>query len=168
MQKLVNTTDKTLSVFSCLFFAGFIIVVLIQVFSRTFLPKTPAWTEELARYCFIYAIACTAGLAVRREAFVAVDVFTGFLPEKLKRYHKIFINTLLLLFTLFFEIFSVFKFAFLKNRMVSTALEIPMQIVYFAMVILFFMLSLSYLFEIIMLIKNNKEEILQIEEENII
>ena len=34
---------------------GYIGAVVIQVFSRTFLPFVPSWTEEAARYLFIYS-----------------------------------------------------------------------------------------------------------------
>jgi len=157
MRKVVKYLDNTLAVLAIVFSLAFVIVVSVQIFSRTFLPRTPAWTEEISRYCFIYAIASAGGLAVRKDAFVAVDLLTNFIPKRFQKLHKILLNLFLMIFVIFFEVCSVFKFAFLKQRLVSTALEIPMQYIYFAMVFLFAMLALSYLIELILLLTGQKE-----------
>lgn len=156
MRSALKALDKTLAFFACIFVTAFVGVVVIQVFSRTFLPRTPSWTEELARYFFIYAVAAGGGLAVRANAYVAVDILTAKIPRRFKRLHTVFINLLMCAFTAFFLIGSVFKFAFLKVRMVSTALEMPMQYVYFAMIILFGMLTLCYLIEAVLAATGNE------------
>lgn len=157
MQKVSSSLDKMLSVLAFLFSVSFVVVVIIQIFSRTFLPKTPAWTEELARYSFIYAIAFAGGLAVRANAYVSVDIFTSMLPEKLVKFHVIAIDAFMMLFCGFFLYKSVFKFAFLKQRLVSTALEIPMQVIYFAMVLLFGLMAICYLLEILLIVTGQKQ-----------
>lgn len=147
MKKVINNLDRILAALAVLATAGYIISVIIQIFSRTFLPKAPSWTEEMGRYFFVYAVALSAGLAVRTNAYVAVDIFTSKIPEKLKHYYHVALNVFLMLFSLYFLCYSVLKFTFLKARLVSAALEIPMQYIYFSMVILFGMLTVSYLFE---------------------
>jgi TRAP-type C4-dicarboxylate transport system permease small subunit len=123
---------------------------MIQVLCRffTFLPVF-AWTEEVARYAFIYALAFGVGVAVRANAYVSVDIFTNMIPKRFKRLYAICLNSLLCVFAVFFEVKSAVNFAFLKARFVSTALEIPMQSIFFAMVILFGMLSLMYFLEVL-------------------
>ena len=159
MSKIVSYIEKILQFFSVLFTMLFCAVVIIQIFSRTLLPKTPSWTEELARYFFIYAVAFAAGLAAKNNSYVSVDILTAKIPEKFQKLFQISVNFALLVFCGFFLFGSVPKFAFLKARLVSTALEWPMQYIYFSMVLLFGMLTLTYVYEIIRLIisKNSLE-----------
>jgi TRAP-type C4-dicarboxylate transport system permease small subunit len=154
---IAKTLDKLLTIFACIFVFAFCITVIIQIICRSlpFLP-IPSWTEELARYCFIYAVACGAGLAVRTNSYVAVDILTNLLPQRFKRAYTVGLNLLLCLFAVFFETRCAIRFASLRARMVSTAMEIPMQWVYFALVILFGMLSIMYLFEVILLFQGQK------------
>lgn len=163
MKKFIKIYNEIMSSMGVVCLLGFIISVLVQVFSRTFLPKTPPWTEEAARYLFIYMVAFGCSVAVHKKEFVGVDLFTGFLPEKLKAVFPKIINLLLLVFCFFVLTQSVLSFALIKYRMVSTAMQIPMQYVYFAMILLFGMLILSYLLEIVysfMYKEDEKEEVM--------
>ncbi|MBR0205040.1 MAG: TRAP transporter small permease subunit, partial [Synergistaceae bacterium] len=56
---------------------GYIVAVVIQVFARTFLPVVPSWTEEAARYLFIYSVALGAGIVVLKDEYARVDIFTA-------------------------------------------------------------------------------------------
>jgi len=156
MRKTVKYIDRTLAFFAAAATVGYISSVVIQIFSRSFLPRTPSWTEETARYFFIYAIAFAAGLAVRNNSYVAVDIFVSKIPQRLKKWYQIALNVFLALFSMYFGSQSVCKFAFLKARFVSTSLEIPMQYIYFSLIILFGMLTLSFLLETILLVKYDK------------
>ena len=135
--------------------------VLIQVISRTFLPKTPSWTEELARYLFIYMVAFGSSVAVHKKEFVAVDLIIDFLPKIIRKLIELVINIVLLLFVTFVLLKSVLSFAILEYRMVSTAMQVPMQYIYFSMIILFGLLILSFVMEILYQVKeilSNKGE----------
>lgn len=157
MKKIISNLDKILAALAVAATMGYIASVMIQIFSRTFLPKTPSWTEEMSRYFFVYAVAIAAGLAVRCNAYVAVDIFISKIPGRLKHYYYVALNVFLMSFSLYFFWHSVLKFAFLKARLVSAALEIPMQYIYFSMIILFGMLTVSYLFEVLLLVKYGKK-----------
>lgn len=140
---------------------GFIISVLIQVISRTFLPKTPSWTEELARYLFIYMVAFGSSVAVHKKEFVAVDLVIDFLPNVIRKLIELIINIVLMIFVVFVFLKSVLGFAILEYRMVSTAMQVPMQYIYFSMIILFGLLILSFGLEILYQLKeilSNKGE----------
>ena len=157
IEKIKKTFDKTLSFFSCMFVVAFCAVVILQVVCRsvTFL-RAPAWTEELARYFFIYAVAFAGGLVVQTNSFVAVDILTNLIPARLKRLYAICLNFFLCLFASLFLIRSVFRFAFIRTRFVSTVLEIPMQWIYFALIILFGMLALTFFLETLSLLSGSR------------
>lgn len=149
MDSLIKKYNKFMSYLGLVCLGGFIISVLIQVISRTFLPKTPSWTEELARYLFIYMVAFGSSVAVHKKEFVAVDLIIDFLPKIIRKLIELVINIVLLLFVTFVLLKSVLSFAILEYRMVSTAMQVPMQYIYFSMIILFGLLILSFVMEIL-------------------
>lgn len=153
MDSLINKYNKFMSYLGLICLGGFIISVLIQVISRTFLPKTPSWTEELARYLFIYMVAFGASVAVHKKEFVSVDLIIDFLPKIIRKLIELVINIVLLLFVTFVLLKSVLGFAILEYRMVSTAMQVPMQYIYFSMIILFGLLILSFVMEILYQVK---------------
>lgn len=161
MDSLIKKYNKFMSYLGLVCLGGFIISVLIQVISRTFLPKTPSWTEELARYLFIYMVAFGSSVAVHKKEFVAVDLIIDFLPKIIIKLIELVINIVLLLFVTFVLLKSVLSFAILEYRMVSTAMQVPMQYIYFSMIILFGLLILSFVMEILYQVKeilSNKGE----------
>ena len=161
MDSLIKKYNKFMSYLGLVCLGGFIISVLIQVISRTFLPKTPSWTEELARYLFIYMVAFGSSVAVHKKEFVAVDLIIDFLPKIIRKLIELVINIVLLLFVTFVLLKSVLSFAILEYRMVSTAMQVPMQYIYFSMIILFGLLILSFVREILYQVKeilSNKGE----------
>lgn len=153
MDSLIKKYNKFMSYLGLICLGGFIVSVLIQVISRTFLPKTPSWTEELARYLFIYMVAFGASVAVHKKEFVAVDLIIDFLPKIIRKLIELVINIVLLLFVTFVLLKSVLGFAILEYRMVSTAMQVPMQYIYFSMIILFGLLILSFVMEILYQVK---------------
>lgn len=153
MDSLIKKYNKFMSYLGLICLGGFIISVLIQVISRTFLPKTPSWTEELARYLFIYMVAFGASVAVHKKEFVAVDLIIDFLPKIIRKLIELVINIVLFLFVTFVLLKSVLGFAILEYRMVSTAMQVPMQYIYFSMIILFGLLILSFVMEILYQVK---------------
>ena len=160
MDSLIKKYNKFMSYLGLVCLGGFIISVLIQVISRTFLPKTPSWTEELARYLFIYMVAFGSSVAVHKKEFVAVDLIIDFLPKIIRKLIELVIN-IVLLFVTFVLLKSVLSFAILEYRMVSTAMQVPMQYIYFSMIILFGLLILSFVMEILYQVKeilSNKGE----------
>ncbi len=161
MDSLIKKYNKFMSYLGLVCLGGFIISVLIQVISRTFLPKTPSWTEELARYLFIYMVAFGSSVAVHKKEFVAVDLIIDFLPKIIRKLIELVINIVLLLFVTFVLLKSVLSFAILEYRMVSTAMQVPMQYIYFSMIILFGLLIFSFVMEILYQVKeilSNKGE----------
>ncbi|MDR3265278.1 MAG: TRAP transporter small permease [Synergistaceae bacterium] len=77
---------------SSLFFAGLIAVVLLQVFARMFLPRSPHWTEEASRFLMLYMVVFAAGLAARDRAYVNVDVFINFFRGRPRALIQTFID----------------------------------------------------------------------------
>ena len=65
--KFVKVYTEILCAFGCFFYLAFCICVLIQIISRNLLPSAPSWTEEAARYTFIYMVAFGCGVAILKQ-----------------------------------------------------------------------------------------------------
>ena len=98
-------------------------------------------------------VAFGASVAVHKKEFVAVDLVIDFLPKIIRKLIELVINIVLLLFVTFVLLKSVLGFAILEYRMVSTAMQVPMQYIYFSMIILFGLLILSFVMEILYQVK---------------
>ena len=110
-------------------------------------------------------LVCLVGfiisVAVHKKEFVAVDLVIDFLPNVIRKLIELIINIVLMIFVVFVFLKSVLGFAILEYRMVSTAMQVPMQYIYFSMIILFGLLILSFGLEILYQLKeilSNKGE----------
>lgn len=162
LEKFVDLFNHVLCFFGVIFYITFVVCVLVQVISRNFLPSAPSWTEEAARYSFIYMVAFGCAVAVHRNEFVNVEFLHDALEPKFPMANRVIdlaIKVLLLLFTMYILVFSVRPFAFIKFQMLSTAMSLPMQYVYFSMVLMFAFMAVAYLCEILAIVMawNGKE-----------
>ena len=73
LDKFIKVYMEILYALSSVFYAGFCFCVLVQVISRNFLPNAPSWTEELARYSFIYMVAFGVGLAALKLSLIHIS-----------------------------------------------------------------------------------------------
>jgi len=80
--KIIKFLDKYFEEgFSVLLFAAMTIVIAIQIVLKWFgLPL--AWTEETARYIFIWSIYIGASYAVKKQSHLKVELVTLFVKEK--------------------------------------------------------------------------------------
>ena len=161
LDKFINVFDHILCFFGVIFYLTFVACVLIQVISRNFLPNAPSWTEEAARYSFIYMVSFGCAVAVHRNEFVSVEFLYDALEHKYAGVNTVIalvIKIVLLVFNLYILTQSVFSFAFIKFPMYSTAMTLPMQYVYFALVLLFGLMIIAYICEILRTILNWNEK----------
>ncbi len=133
---------------------GLLISVLIQIFARFFLPKTPPWTEEASRLFFIYAISFSAGLALKKGAYIYLDVFFNRLPRKVQQLLLIFIPVSVLWLFLLMAIFAI-QFIYLGYWEKSPSMNIRMAYIFSSMFIMGTAISYFSVLDIIASIKKN-------------
>lgn len=110
--------------------------VLLQISGRLFLPYSPAWTEELSRYLFIYMVALAAGVAIRQNRHVSVELYHHQLSLKTRAGYQIVIS---LLIGAFACIALPYSWIYAQNGtwQTSPALKVPMVYIFFSTVVLF-------------------------------
>lgn len=162
MKKFIKGYKDTMAYIAVLGLVGFIACVLIQVISRTFLPTSPNWTEEAARYLFIYMVAFAGNAAVISDEYVGVELLTETFPMGVQKLIKTLITIALFIFSVIIFYFCVIGpqglLAVTPPAMKTTAMGIPMKYIYYSMIILFGFYILSYAMRLYMLFADKKEE----------
>lgn len=156
--KFVKIYTEILCAFGCIFYLTFCVCVLIQIISRNLLPSAPSWTEELARYTFVYMVSFGCGVAVLKDEFVFVEFLKDALLAKghvkANKIIRLLVTIAMLVLSVYLLFFSVPQLAFIKFRMVSTAMQLPMQYIYFSQILMFGFLSISLVMRIIQMISS--------------
>lgn len=137
-------------------FMMMIITVMIQVVARYALPWSPHWTEEMARFCFIYMVSLGAGLAVKDRSYINVSIFLDWLDSKSRLWMDTMILLAIILLMLFMFVFSIplIEIVSLQN---SASMKINMAVIYFSMSAMSFLV----LFYSILAIRSNLKKILR-------
>lgn len=162
MEKFIKIYREIMSYMGVLGLCGFIASVLIQVIARTFLPTAPNWTEEAARFLFIYMVAFAGNAAVLSDEYVGVELLTEMFPKKVQDTLKTVVFAAVGIFAAFVFFKCVMSpkglIAITPPAMVSTALELPMKQVYLALAVLFGCYILSFILRLYMVFSKKKEE----------
>lgn len=119
-------------------FISFIIIICLQVLNRYLLPfveiaNITTWTEELARYIFIWISYLGASLAIKKRDTIQVDALTRLLPQTLKKALDL-ATTLFMLYFSYTIISGGLSTTFMQidTSQISPAMQIPMSIAYLA------------------------------------
>jgi TRAP-type transport system small permease protein len=132
MRKLIDYYYRFLQVVLTLLIAVLIVPVAMQILSRYvgFVPRY-IWTEEIARFAFIWIIMVGAAIAVRDGSHFDVDL----LPEPKSRLGRIAARMIVNLSILFAAIIFLrwgWDFAILGSRQRSEIAGLPMLSIYIA------------------------------------
>lgn len=109
------------------------ILIGTQVFMRYVLNNSLAWSEELARYCFIWATYIGVACGVKRNAHICVEAIVRKLPVLFQRYAAIFSHLLFIVFSAMVmkEGYALTMKIFTFGQK-SSALGLPMGWIYLA------------------------------------
>jgi TRAP-type C4-dicarboxylate transport system permease small subunit len=100
MKALRLHLDRVLAATIALLMAVMVTNVLWQVFTRFVIGRPSSYTEEAARYLMIWVGLLGAAYASGQKAHLALDLITARLTGARKRASEIFIQSVVLLFSL--------------------------------------------------------------------
>jgi len=129
MRPLLQILDWILDGATLLLLTLLLLVVGAQIFARYVLNHSLFWSEELARYLFIYLVFLGAAIALRREGHIRVSFFVERLPSGLGKAVAVMGDLLLLLFVGAVLVQSV-RLALMVWTVPTAALLIPWTLVY--------------------------------------
>ena len=107
------------------------IVVFLQVIFRYILNLPLFWTEELARYCLVWASLLGSAVAVKRGQHIAVTIFMERLPPALRRGLSI-IALISVAAILAIILWGGIQLVVITHAQISPALRISMSVPYLA------------------------------------
>ena len=131
MRKLLGALHRVLEWLLVGLVAVLIVPVSLQIFSRqTALIPTYLWTEELARFCFVWMIMVGAMLAAREGTHFEVDLLPKLSARANARF-SIVASVFMLLFALLFIHYGWLFTLFGKDQ-ISEIAELPMWTIFVA------------------------------------
>lgn len=130
--RAVNRALAGLILFLLIISVGLLVIpVSLQIFSRytAFIPAY-IWTEEMARFCLVYAVMLGAMLAVREGTHFTVDVFPRLSPR-----HEAMVELLSGVFILLFAFVFLWwgwEFTEFAIYRISELAELPLWLIHMA------------------------------------
>lgn len=106
---------------------AFIVLVSMQVFWRYVLSDPLPWTEQAARYLFIWMLMLEMPILLRRDNNISFDLLYKRLPEKVRHVVQI---ALLVLIAAFGIVFFVGSFQLCVKSLGKTAVGLGIPIVW--------------------------------------
>lgn len=114
--KILRWLDRNFeNTLSCILFTVFIICTMLQVLFRFVFNFSLSWTEETARYTFIYMVYFAVALAAQQGTHVRVEIIDEIVPAKYMKY-VLCITELISAAFLFIIAISATKYA---NKLIS-------------------------------------------------
>ncbi|ROV57915.1 TRAP transporter small permease, partial [Vibrio ponticus] len=83
---------------TCLLLVVMTVAIFLQVVTRT-LDYSISWTEELARYCFIWLVYIGISFAVSKKSHIKIDAITMLLNKKENKYLALFSDGVFFIFS---------------------------------------------------------------------
>ena len=104
----------------------------IQVFFRFVIQDAPSWTEELARYTFVWITFIGAAVAFRHGEHIVVDTILHLLPAPVRAGLAWVVDVLVLgvLSVLLVQGWGIVQ---LSSNVNATMLQVPMSFIYAAL-----------------------------------
>lgn len=127
--------------------------VVLRFFGASFV-----WGEELIRFSMIWIVFLGAGVLVYNDKHITMDMIFSALPAKLRHVVSIIISIIALITGAALSVISgkvVWKVAMLGQK--SPAGQVPVWIVYISLFVGFVLMSIMYLRELVLLVKQGKE-----------
>lgn len=102
-------------------------VLTIQVIGRYFFNYTPEWSEELARYLFIWFIFVSASYAAKENVHIRIEAFNNIFPKAIRKWVAIAGELLWIAFNcIIIYISVVYTKGVFDSKQISVAVKINM------------------------------------------
>ncbi len=138
------------------------LVMMAQVIMRYFFHQSMSWPEEFCRFCFVYSGFISMGYCVRKGKMLKVDILLGLFPEALQKALDLVSRLVTLAFFMYLAYHAWFATAnSMRGGMKSPAMELPMWIIYAAVLLGAFLGTIRQVQDLYHLFKPKSEEALR-------
>jgi TRAP-type C4-dicarboxylate transport system permease small subunit len=129
---MLDWLERVLSIAMTGLFALLLIPVTLQILARyvEFIPRY-IWTEEVARFCFIWVIMLGAMIAVRHDSHIDVDLLPKPRTAAARSRGRFLVHVVMFIFALCFVYYGI-EFAREGSIQSSEIADLPMLSIYIA------------------------------------
>ena len=136
MKRSIQKVDKCLSMIEnaviILGLSAMFLILLAQVIMRYVFSRPLTWSEEAARYIFVYVSFIGISYAYRQKGHIRMEGVVNLFPQAVRRGLEVLINLGTIALFCYMIPFS-FRFIGIQAGVKATATHIPMSIVYTAL-----------------------------------
>lgn len=136
MKRSIQKVDKCLSMIEnaviILGLSAMFLILLAQVIMRYVFSRPLTWSEEAARFIFVYVSFIGISYAYRQKGHIRMEVVVNLFPQAVRRGLEVLINLGTIALFCYMIPFS-FRFIGIQVGVKATATHIPMSIVYTAL-----------------------------------
>lgn len=134
-----------------------VFLIFLQVVMRYVFQNSLSWTEELARYIFVWQAWLSTSYAVKKSKHIRIEIIKKYFAEKNRNILELCVLIIWTAFSLFFSYDSLkLTISIFKLGQRSPALGIPMGYVYASVPVGCFLMGIRVIQEIYSMIKNNE------------
>ena len=124
LEKILRWVENAVVGFSIAGVAFMVVIVFYQVIARYFFNKPPKWTEEIALVTMIWIAMLGAGIGLKNDIHVRVEVFMSVFSKKIQRLVEIAIMVLIVYFGVQMTRYTVMMVQRLPNRLAATGISV--------------------------------------------
>ena len=136
MKRSIQKVDKCLSMIEnaviILGLSAMFLILVAQVIMRYVFSRPLTWSEEAARFIFVYVNFIGISYAYRQKGHIRMEVVVNLFPQAVRRGLEVLINLGTIALFCYMIPFS-FRFIGIQAGVKATATHIPMSIVYTAL-----------------------------------
>lgn len=157
LKKFSDTLNVIIRILTIAAFSLMVVVTFMQIIYRFVLLKPIPWSEELARYLFVWITFLGSGVAVKNKGHVGVELVIDRLPKNLRKFSLILAFIVCVVFCILMVTNGVTMVQRTINQR-SAAMSMPMSYAYVAIPIGFILMAMNFLVHIFQLIRDEEEE----------
>lgn len=134
MKRIMHWLDEYLEISICVaLMAVMTVLIFVQVIMRKVFSNSLTWSEELARYLFIWLIYLGISYGSKIMKHLKIDAGLSLFPSKMRPYIVILGDIIFLIFAIYIMI-TGWNLCLMQIRLgkTSPALKLPLQYVYAA------------------------------------
>ena len=131
MKRILDVVMEGLKKILVVLLSVFTVIVMMQVIARYVLNSPLTWSEQVARYLFIWMIMLGTSLAFRMKIHIAFDMVLNRFPPLLKRIVQFGNVALVAIFSCYWFVKSM-DLVMRSTRTIAAGIEIPMNFIYVA------------------------------------
>jgi len=129
LQRLTAALDRCACWVCIGLLAVIFVVMVLQVSCRYVLGSPLVWSEEVARYLYIWVCFLGAPIALRRGNHIAITLFVDWLPSKVVRAISVFWHVIAFLFLVELAIQGAIL-AVRSHGLIAITIPVPWSLIY--------------------------------------